>query len=50
MFAKLKPYKWLLAGLLVLLVWMAYADLNGWRLFTWGSDSNWNANGPGYHK
>jgi hypothetical protein len=50
MIQKLKSYKWLLAVLLVLLVWMVYADLSGWRLFTWGSDSSWSAGGPGYHK
>jgi len=36
---------------LVLLGWLVYSDISGWRIFSFGNQQNWSASGPGgYHK
>ena len=46
----IKQLWWYYLFVLVLLSWMAYANLTGWRIFTFNSQQTWNAGGPGYHK
>jgi len=36
---------------LLLIAWLIYASLTGWRIFTFdSSQQNWKSSGPGYHK
>jgi len=44
------PLRWFIIIMLVLVSTMVYADLTGWRLFTFSNQQQWNASGPGYHK
>jgi hypothetical protein len=46
----LYPFRWFIIIMLVLVVGLVYADLTGWRLFTFSNQQQWNASGPGYHK
>jgi hypothetical protein len=43
------PFRWFIVIAIALAGLMAYADLTGWRLLSWGQEQ-WNAKGPGYHK
>jgi len=46
----IKPLKWLIAISTVLIVWLAYADSIGNRIFSSNQQEKWGASGPGYHK
>ena len=43
------PFRWFIVIAIALAGLMAYADMTGWRLLSWGQEQ-WNAKGPGYHK
>jgi hypothetical protein len=44
-----KKVKWIWIIALVLLIWQIYSNLTG-DVMLQTNDSEWNANGPGYHK
>jgi len=46
----LYPFRWFLLIALFIIGIVTYANLNGWRLFAFNSQQQWNAKGPGYHK
>ncbi|MFY7899750.1 MAG: hypothetical protein ACOVNY_06170 [Chitinophagaceae bacterium] len=50
LFNHIKPLKWLIAISTALIVWLAYADATGWRIFSSNQQEKWSASGPGSHK
>ncbi|MFT3825064.1 MAG: hypothetical protein QM731_14165 [Chitinophagaceae bacterium] len=41
---------WFYIFAISILGWMVYANLTGWRIFTFNNTQTWSASGPGYHK
>jgi hypothetical protein len=46
-FFHMRWYFLFVAGVIAL---MSYANYTGWRLFSFGSNQQWSASGPGGHK
>ncbi|HEX2607986.1 MAG TPA: hypothetical protein VHK91_11425 [Flavisolibacter sp.] len=46
----LYPFRWFIIIGICIASLMAYADVTGWRLFSFSTQQQWNAGGPGYHK
>jgi hypothetical protein len=49
-YKKLYPLRWFFIWALIMAACMVYANLTGWRAFSFGSTQQWSASGPGYHK
>ena len=46
----LYPFRWFAVIVLALTLLMTWADLGGWRLFSFSNGQSWSSSGPGYHK
>ncbi|HEY0678147.1 MAG TPA: hypothetical protein VGD17_07665 [Chitinophagaceae bacterium] len=44
------PFRWFIIFAIAVAGLMTYADMTGWRLFSFSNQQQWSANGPGYHK
>ena len=45
----IKPMKWYFLDVAVLLAWLAYANLNGERILSFGNQENWTSGGSRTH-
>jgi hypothetical protein len=43
-------YRWVIISTTIVLVVLAYHNLEGGRLFTSSAGNQWSSSGPGYHK
>jgi hypothetical protein len=50
MFNEYKKLKWFFLWALLMAGCMLYSNYSGYRMFTFGSQQQWNAAGAGYHK
>ncbi|WP_153825435.1 hypothetical protein [Niastella caeni] len=50
MFKEYKKLSWFFIWALLMAGGMMYANYSGYRIFTFNSQQQWNAGGPGYHK
>lgn len=48
--SNIKSMSWFYLLAIVLAGIMTFANLTGWRVFTFNSQQAWGASGPGYHK
>lgn len=46
----LYPYRWLIITTTALMLFLAWHNLNGGRIFTSNGSQQWSSSGPGSHK
>jgi hypothetical protein len=44
------PFRWFIVITFTIIVFLAWHNLNGGRVFTSGGQQQWSSSGPGYHK